>query len=59
MTTSPCGECERHDTARRAKRKLAWLVLGTMVLTALLALAFFGYRQPGLLLDYVNLRYCG
>jgi hypothetical protein len=30
-----------------------------MVLTALLALAFFGYRQPGLLLDYVNLRYCG
>jgi len=61
MTTSPSSECGRNDTAngRGAKRRLFWLVLGAVLLTALAALAFLGYRQPELLLDYVNLRYCG
>ena len=30
-----------------------------VVLATLVALAFVGYGQPELLLDYVNLRYCG
>jgi hypothetical protein len=59
MTTSPSDECGRNDTARRAKRKLVWAVLGLVALTALAAIAFVGYRQPDLLFDYVNLRYCG
>jgi hypothetical protein len=35
------------------------MLLGAIVLAALVVLAFVGYRQPELLLDYVNLRYCG
>jgi len=34
-------------------------VTGLLLLAALAALAFVGYRQPEMLLDYVNLRYCG
>lgn len=38
---------------------MLWLrIVGWIVLAALLALAFVGYRQPELLLDFVNLRYC-
>ena len=33
--------------------------MGVILLAALLALAFVGYLQPEMLLDYVNLRYCG
>ncbi|MGE5468679.1 MAG: hypothetical protein ACM3Y9_14750 [Ignavibacteria bacterium] len=58
MTISPSNGCGRHDKARGAKRKLLWLALA-VGLAALTALAFVGYRQPDLLLDYVNLRYCG
>ena len=28
-------------------------------LLALLVVAYLGYAQPGLLLDFANLRYCG
>jgi hypothetical protein len=59
MTTSASDECGRHHTAHGARRKLVWIVVGTVLLAALSALAFVGYRQPELLLDYVNLRYCG
>ena len=42
----------------RSSRRL--LLLGAVMLLAILAaLAFVGYGQPELLLDYVNLRYCG
>ncbi|HEX8986914.1 MAG TPA: hypothetical protein VF816_03055 [Rhodocyclaceae bacterium] len=59
MTISQGDECARHDTAGAARRKLAWRVVGLILLLVLAALAFVGYRQPELLLDYVNLRYCG
>ncbi len=59
MTTSPSSECERDNTAGRGKRKRLWMAVGIAALVALAALAFLGYRQPELLLDYVNLRYCG
>jgi hypothetical protein len=32
---------------------------GSAAAALLVALAFVGYSQPELLLDYVNLRYCG
>lgn len=38
---------------------MLWAAVGIAALVALAALAFLGYRQPELLLDYVNLRYCG
>jgi hypothetical protein len=33
--------------------------IGLLLLGAVLALAFVAYQQPDLLLDAVNLRYCG
>jgi hypothetical protein len=39
-------------------RKLA-LAAGLVLLGAVLALAFVGYRQPDLLLETINVRYCG
>jgi hypothetical protein len=59
MTTSLSSECGPHDTARHIKRKVIWLLLGAVAVTALAALAFLGYQQPDLLFDYINLRYCG
>jgi hypothetical protein len=38
---------------------MLWKTLGLAALLAVAALAFVGYRQPELLLDFVNLRYCG
>ncbi len=38
----------------------AWArALALALLLALLAAAYLGYSQPGLLLDFLNLRYCG
>lgn len=59
MTSSPNKGWCRHDTARRPWRRIALFGGGLIVLVALVAVAFIGYRQPELLLDYVNLRYCG
>jgi hypothetical protein len=39
-------------------RILGWLMLGGLVGAALVA-AFLAYGQPDLLLDQLNLRYCG
>lgn len=38
-----------------------WFLAGMAVAVAvtLLAVLFLTYRQPALLLDFVNLRYCG
>ena len=38
-----------------------WLLigLGAALALALLVLVFLAYQQPELLLDWVNLRYCG
>jgi hypothetical protein len=49
---------------KRCGTDAAWrrrLVVGAifLLLSMLAALAFVGYQQPELLLDYVNLRYCG
>ena len=33
--------------------------LGLVVLGAALALAFIAYRQPDLLFETINIRYCG
>ena len=39
-------------------RRVAWaLLLGGLLL--LLLLAWQAYLQPGMLLDFLNLRYCG
>jgi hypothetical protein len=32
---------------------------GLVLLGAVIALAFVGYRQPDLLLETINVRYCG
>lgn len=40
--------------ARKVLRATAWLLAGVV-----LGLIFLAYRQPGLLIDLVNLRYCG
>jgi hypothetical protein len=37
---------------------LGWVLLGG-VIGAALVLAFVAYSQPGLLLEQMNLRYCG
>ncbi len=39
-------------------RILGWLMLGSLV-GATLAAAFMAYGQPELLLESLNLRYCG
>jgi hypothetical protein len=41
-------------TLRKVLSVAAWLVAGVV-----LTLIFLAYRQPGLLTDLVNLRYCG
>ena len=38
------------------KRTSVWLWTTALLV---LAAAFAGYLQPGLLLDFLNLRYCG
>jgi len=35
-----------------------WFWLSMFLLALLLAAGFFAYSQPGLILDFVNLRYC-
>lgn len=45
-------------TAGGRPRVLVWLLLG-MVFGVLLAALFFAYGQPELLLEQMNLRYCG
>lgn len=42
----------------RGWRIAAWLLLG-ILLGVILAVAFFAYGQPELLLEQMNLRYCG
>lgn len=51
---------ENRNEARMpaAWKALAWAGLG-LVLGAALAAAFIAYGQPGLLLEQMNLRYCG
>jgi hypothetical protein len=39
-------------------RVLGWVLLGG-VIGAALVMAFVAYGQPGLLLEQMNLRYCG
>ncbi len=45
------------DGDRVKKRLQRWAVVAVVVLMA--ALIFAAYRRPALLLDFVNLRYCG
>lgn len=44
--------------SRRVWQVLGWLLLGGILGGALLA-AFLAYGQPELLLEQLNLRYCG
>jgi hypothetical protein len=37
----------------------ALIAFGLILVGAVLALAFVGYRQPDLLLETINVRYCG
>jgi quinol-cytochrome oxidoreductase complex cytochrome b subunit len=52
-TLRPAGE-KAFRVPRKALWAVAWLIMGVV-----LTLLFLGYRQPGLLIDFVNLRYCG
>lgn len=36
-------------------RKIVWAILVALILV----LFWLGYNQPGLLLEFANLRYCG
>ena len=40
-------------------RKALMIGVAIFVLAVLVVIAVVGYKQPELLLDYVNLRYCG
>lgn len=42
-----------------AVRTSVWLWSGAVLLALTVAAAFLAYLQPGLLLDFLNLRYCG
>jgi hypothetical protein len=42
----------------RGWRILGWMLLGGLICLSLVA-AFLAYGQPALLLDQLNLRYCG
>jgi hypothetical protein len=44
--------------ARHGWRSLGWMLLGGLICLALVA-AFVAYGQPELLLEQLNLRYCG
>jgi len=62
MTSSQGKEGPAHDTTnvRRPKRLLVVIGAGAVLLAVLLVvLVFLGYRQPELLLEFANLRYCG
>ncbi len=43
---------------RRGWRVIGWMLLGGLICLALVA-AFLAYGQPELLLEQLNLRYCG
>jgi hypothetical protein len=45
-------------TRSGARKKVAWAV-AWLIAGGILTLVFLAYRQPGLLIDFVNLRYCG
>lgn len=51
------------DLAPDAQGRHSWQILGWMLLggavSALLVAAFLAYGQPELLLEQLNLRYCG
>ena len=49
---------EQAAGGRSPWRVLGWVLLGG-VIGAAVVLAFIAYNQPGLLLEQMNLRYCG
>lgn len=46
------------QTTQRGWRVVGWVLLGVLLGAALVA-AFLAYGQPELLLEQLNLRYCG
>jgi hypothetical protein len=44
----------RSGVLKKVAWAIAWLIAG-----GILMLIFLAYQQPGLLIDLVNLRYCG
>ncbi|MCX8018386.1 MAG: hypothetical protein N2690_10875 [Rhodocyclaceae bacterium] len=57
MTDSGANE-SKPGRDKRLLRALGWMLLGALGATVLIAL-FLAYAQPTLLLEQVNLRYCG
>jgi hypothetical protein len=53
-TGAPRSPASGRTMVRKSLWAAAWLIGGFV-----LALIFLAYRQPGLLIDFVNLRYCG
>ena len=59
---SQLAETESQSGAGRAPRPyvkiLLWVVLGVLIGLSCVAI-FLAYGQPGMLLEQMNLRYCG
>lgn len=51
-------EAGTHKPVSTPWRVVGWVALG-LLLGLVLAAVFFAYGQPGLLLEQMNLRYCG
>lgn len=58
MNEENVQETMPEQSQRHGWRILGWVMLGIFVGAALVA-AFLAYGQPGLLLEQLNLRYCG
>ena len=41
------------------KNTSVWFWTTVLLAAVILAVSFFAYLQPGLLLNFMNLRYCG
>jgi hypothetical protein len=58
MSEDSAGEPVVDQSGRRGWQVLGWMIVGGIVGIILLA-AFLAYGQPELLLEQLNLRYCG
>lgn len=55
---NPAGTTGQKGRSGRPWLVVGWVILGAL-LGGLLAILFFAYGQPELLLEQMNLRYCG
>lgn len=58
MRDESAEKLAQQRVVRRGWRVLGWMLLGGLICLSLVA-AFLAYGQPELLLEQLNLRYCG